>query len=131
MLKDLLRKFQSQGQLSNDEVVIVEHIIQQFTPATAAMLSDYSIALSSALNMEKNMQTGRWSPQKMVLKQVQKHPHFSSFILVVKQRTLRKVNLITNTSQELDGEKTREEVSVLGVGEKAQKIIPGKTHAVR
>ncbi|XP_071799913.1 HEAT repeat-containing protein 1-like [Asterias amurensis] len=68
MLNDLLGR--SQGQLSSDEVIIVEFIIQQFTPATAAILSDYFEALSSALSMEKSMQTGKKSPQKMVLKQI-------------------------------------------------------------
>ena len=66
MLDDLLGKFQ----LSDDEVTIVEHIIRQFVPATAAILKDYFHAVSVALTMEKDLQTGKKSPLKMVLKQV-------------------------------------------------------------
>ena len=52
----------------------------------------------------------------------------------MKPRTLRKANLITilaKTSQEPSREKTKKEVSVLDVGGKPQRIIPGKTHAIR
>ncbi len=58
--------------------------------------------------------------------------HFISFIdSGCEAKDSQKSELNHYTSQEPKGEKTRKEVSVLDVGGKPQRIIPGKTHAIR
>ncbi len=57
--------------------------------------------------------------------------HFIYYFSGCEAKDSKKSELNHYTSQEPNGEKTRKEVSVLNVGGKPHRIIPGKTHTIK